>query len=325
MQTASFSTHVGGMTCRPCEDAILEALLSLRGVLHAEVSYWNAEVCVTYDPEIVSEQSLGAALTRAGYPPCAAASGGRRLELFTGAVVLLLLFLLPYLPLPAIPQVQTGANFAFLFLVGLVTGTHCICMCGGIMLSQTTAPDLRGQPRSSGKPFALYQAGRICASTLLGVLFGAVGTVFSYSVKLKSMLYTLSGMAVLFIGLCTWGIFPALRHIQAQLPALCRIPANARRVTRGKPYLVGVLNALLPCAASGTMWLYAASTGSALRGGISMLVWCLGTLPAMGAFALVGNLLPPKAAAWFRRFGVVWMLAMGLRMAGKGLSLLTGG
>lgn len=324
MQTASFSTHVGGMTCRPCEDAILDALLSVRGVLHAEVSYWDAKVCVTYDPDIVSEQSLRAVLTQAGYPPCTSASGGRRVELLTGAAVLLLLLLLPRLPLPAIPQVQAGANFAFLFLVGLVTGTHCICMCGGIMLSQTAAPDLRGQRRSSWKPFALYQAGRLCASTLLGVLFGSLGTVFSYSVKLKSMLYTLGGAAVLFIGLCTWGILPALRRIQAQLPALCRIPANARRMAQGKPYLVGVLNALLPCAASGAMWLYAASTGSALQGGISMLVWCLGTLPVMGIFSLIGNVLPRKAAAWFQRFGVVWMLVMGLRMAWKGLSLLVG-
>lgn len=324
MQTASFSTPVSGMTCRPCEDTILEALLSQRGVLHAEVSYWDARVSVTYDPEIVSEQSLGAVLTRAGYPPCASASGGRRLELLTGAAVLLLFFLLPRLPLPAIPQVQAGANLAFLFLVGLVTGTHCICMCGGILLSQTAAPDLRSQRHSSWKALALYQAGRLCASTLLGVLFGSLGTVFSYSVKLKSMLYTLSGAAVLFIGVCTWGIVPAFRRIQAQLPALCRIPANARRVTHGKPFLVGILNALLPCAASGTMWLYVASTGNALKGGISMLVWCLGTLPIMGIFALVGNALPKKGTAWFQRFGVVWMLVMGLRMAWKGLSLLMG-
>ena len=69
MQTVSFSTHVNGMTCRPCEDSILEALLPVRGVLNAEVSYWNASVQITYDPEIVSEQSLRDVLEHTGYPP----------------------------------------------------------------------------------------------------------------------------------------------------------------------------------------------------------------------------------------------------------------
>ena len=68
MQTASFFTHVSGMTCRPCEDSILEALISVRGVLNAEVSYWNATVQITYDPEIVSEQFLQDVLAQTGPP-----------------------------------------------------------------------------------------------------------------------------------------------------------------------------------------------------------------------------------------------------------------
>ena len=324
MQTASFSTHVSGMTCRPCEDSILEALLPVRGVLNAEVSYWNATVQVTYDPEVVSEQSLRDVLEHTGYPPCDAASGGRKTELLTGAAALLLFLLIPHLALPAIPQVQAGANLAFLFAVGLVTGTHCICMCGGILLSQTAPSDLREQHRSSGRAFALYQAGRLFASVLLGVLFGSIGVVFSYSIRLKSMIYTLCGAAILFIGLCTWGIFPALRRVQAQLPAVCRIPSDFRKRAKGRSFLVGILNALLPCAASGTMWLYAAASGSALHGGIAMLVWCLGTVPVMGLFSWIGNFVPRKGAAWFQRLSMVLMLAMGLRMTWNGLLLMAG-
>lgn len=322
MQTASFFTHVSGMTCRPCEDSILEALLSVRGVLNAEVSYWNATVQITYDPEIVSEQFLQDVLAQTGYPPCDAASGGRKIELLTGVAALMLFLLIPHLALPAIPQVQAGANIAFLFVVGLVTGTHCICMCGGILLSQTARSDLREKHHSSEKAFALYQAGRLLASTLLGVLFGSVGVVFSYSIKLKSMIYTLCGAAILFIGLCTWGIFLALRRVQAQLPTICRMPPDFRKRAKGKPFLVGILNALLPCAASSTMWLYAASSGNTLHGGIAMLVWCLGTVPAMGLFSWIGNFVPHKGAAWFQRLSIVLMLVMGLRMIWKGILLI---
>ncbi len=322
MENAEFTTHVSGMTCRPCEDAIMDALLGERGVLRAEVSYWKALVTVTYDPQIVSQQRLGELLCAAGYPPCGTIHGGVVTELLTAAAALLLAAALPYLPLPGIPQVQAGASYLFLFLVGVITGTHCICMCGGILLSQTASRDLKGEKRGSALPFVYYQAGRLLGCTALGVVFGAAGNVLTYSVKAKSMIYTLCGAGVLFIGLCMWGIIPALRRVQAQLPALCRLPVGARRVAKGRPLLVGVLNALLPCAASGAMWLYAASTGSALRGGLALLVWCVGTMPVMGIFSLAGKLLPQRGLRLFERVSVVILLAMGLRMAEKGLLLV---
>ena len=321
MRTASFSTYVSGMTCRPCEDTILETLLAMRGILNADVSYWKASVQVTFDPEIVSEESIREKMVKIGYPPSDTAPGGKKTELLTGAAVLLLFFLMPHLTLPDIPQVKVGANLAFLFLVGLVTGTHCICMCGGIMLSQTSGADLRTENRASLNPFALYQCGRLSVSVLLGILFGAVGMVFTYNLKLKSMIYTLCGAAVVFVGLCMWGIFPGLRRIQAQISAVCRIPSNLRQAAKGKPFLVGALNALMPCAASSTMWIYAASTGSALHGGFAMLVWCLGTIPILGVFSLVGRLFSPKSMVWFQRFCMVLMLSMGLRMTWNGICL----
>ena len=319
LQTAIFETHVDGMTCRPCEDTILDALLSTRGIVRAEVSYWKASVRVEYDPELLSEKQIGELLSVAGYPPCATSRGGWKTELLTAIAVPILCLVLPHIPLLSIPQVQGDANLPMLFLIGLVTGTHCICMCGGITLSQTTSSDLR-MAYAPAKPFFRYQVGRLLASTVLGIAFGALGTVLSYSIKLKSMLYTLCGLAVLFIGLCTWGTFPMLRRVQAQLPALCRMPSGIKRI--GKPFVVGILNALLPCAASSTMWLYAASTGSPFAGGLSMLVWCLGTFPAMGIFAGIGKILPPKGQCIFERLSVVLMLAMGVNMAVRGLNLI---
>ena len=97
MRTASFSTYVSGMTCRPCEDTILETLLAMRGILNADVSYLKASVQVTFDPEIVSEESIREKLVKIGYPPSDTASGGKKTELLTGAAVLLLFFLMPHL------------------------------------------------------------------------------------------------------------------------------------------------------------------------------------------------------------------------------------
>lgn len=321
METAVYETPVSGMTCRPCEDTILEALLATPGVLRAEVSYWKATVRITYDPALITADALSGLLTGIGYAPCSQTHGGLLTEALTAAAALAAAFLLPKLPLPAIPQVQRGASLLFLLLVGLITGTHCICMCGGIMLSQTAANDLQGRKRPVPHAFMRYQAGRLLISLLLGLIFGAAGQALTFSSKLKSMIYTLCGMAVLLIGLCSWGIFPALRHIQAQLPAVCRLPEGWRRHAGGNPFVIGFLNGLLPCAASSAMWLYAASSGSALQGGVSMLVWCLGTLPAMAVFSILGKTLPARALRIFQRFTVVVMLAAGIAMAIRGIGM----
>ena len=52
-----------------------------------------------------------------------------------------------------------------------------------------------------------------------------------------------------------------------------------------------------------------------------MMVWCLGTLPAMGIFTGIGKILPPRGQRVFERLSVVLMLAMGVNMAAQGLNL----
>ncbi len=322
METALYETSVSGMTCRPCEDTILEAVLAAPGVVRGEVSYWKSSVRITYDPALTTQEALGALLTQIGYAPCPKSRGGVMTEALTLAAAVGMVLLLSWLPLPEIPQVEQGASLLFLLVAGLMTGTHCICMCGGILLAQTGTQDLQGRKQPVAHAFARYQGGRLLISLLLGLIFGALGQVLTFSPKLKSMIYTLCGLAVLFIGLCAWGVFPGLRRIRAQLPGVCRLPASWRRHGGGKPFVVGILNGLLPCAASGTMWLYAAACGSAVKGGVSMVIWCLGTLPVMGVFSLLGRTLPPKAMGVFHRFMVVMMLATGLRMAVKGIGMM---
>ena len=209
METAVYEIPVSSMTCRPCEETILEAVLAAPGVLRAEVSYWKSAVRITYDPALTSAEALGDLLIGIGYAPCRQAHGGLPTEILTAIAALAAAFLLPILPLPSIPQVQRGASLLFLLLVGLITGTHCICMCGGILLSQTAANDLQGRKRPVPHAFMRYQAGRLLISLLLGLIFGAAGQALTFSSRLKSMIYTLCGMAVLLIGLCSWGIFPS--------------------------------------------------------------------------------------------------------------------
>lgn len=69
MQDAVFKTYVRGIWCVQCPELILSGLLQRRGVIDADVAYYQSLVTVRYDPEIVTEETLREALTDLGYPP----------------------------------------------------------------------------------------------------------------------------------------------------------------------------------------------------------------------------------------------------------------
>ena len=69
MQDAIFKTYVKGIWCVQCPELIISGLLQRRGVIDADVAYFQALVTVKYDPAIVTEKALRESLETLGYPP----------------------------------------------------------------------------------------------------------------------------------------------------------------------------------------------------------------------------------------------------------------
>lgn len=320
MRSEIFCTHVEGMICVQCEDIICETLNFTRGIIHVKTNYWKGTVEITYDPELIGEEEVKKVLQETGYPASEKKTGGIRIECITLVCIVALLIGLQYLKLPAIPKIKSGISSGYLFLIGLVTGTHCITMCGGIMLSQITEDSVGKVPEKivSMKKMSAYQIGRVLTCVLLGMVFGKAGYIVSYSEEGKKMIYTLAGAAVLFTGICMWGIIPVFRRIQMQIPAVCQFPGKWQRLSAGKPFLIGMFTGIMPCTASNTMWLYAMTTGNALKGGISMLFWSLGTALMMMVLGFLSRLVPRKFQKYMVRINTILVVTLGLQMMLKG-------
>ena len=69
-----------------------------------------------------------------------------------------------------------STSFFALFLVGLLGGTHCVGMCGGIVGALTLGlPLARERPLLARLPFLLaYNTGRIASYVTAGALAGGV-------------------------------------------------------------------------------------------------------------------------------------------------------
>jgi len=324
MRTETYETRVQGMICRQCEDIVAARLTQTRGVISARASYWKNRVSVSYDPDIISTGEIDAVLEKAGYPAGNGGASGIVVDIICSIAMIGLFFLFKYVPpLITVPKAQEGAALGFIFVIGLLTGTHCIGMCGGIMLSQTTDTSLSGTGgRRRGVQAALsYNGGRVLTSTAAGAVFGAVGAVITYTMTFKSILFTMAGALVLLIGLGMWGVIPGLRALSPRIPGACELPKAARRRFVGKPLIIGLLTGIMPCGASYAMWVYSMGTGSAGRGALTMLVWSLGTVPLMLLFGSAGAFIPAKYSKWMVKISAVFVAALGLLMLVKGIKM----
>jgi sulfite exporter TauE/SafE/copper chaperone CopZ len=337
---------VDGMTCASCERRIESALLKLPGVSAARASAPLSEVRVTFDASRVDGEAINNAIRDTGYSarkqdsaPVPEERGRaprepRGFSVYQAvgmiAVIVALFLIIRYtVGFNFIPTVSQSMGFGLIFLVGLVTSLHCVSMCGGITLSQTIAASDAPQPApiaptaaaSRGRrlmPALLYNSGRVISYTVIGGIAGAAGSVFNLSAALKGIMPVVAGAFMLFLGIRMLGVFPWLSRLRISLPRLRGRPGAS--VRRG-PFIVGLLNGLLPCGPLQTMQVYALGTGSALTGALSMFVFSLGTVPLMFGFGAVSSYLSARFNKGMLKASGVLVAVLGLVMFTRGMNL----
>lgn len=315
MTTKTLKINIRGMICRSCVQEAETALIQTRGVIGARVSYLKACALVEYDPAITNSGEMTQSLRLAGY-----ACGKKALKewLFDAlCAVLTMIFTVYLLSLsPASGGQSDKLSYGAAFLLGLVTSPHCICMCGGILLGQTV------RSNSPLKASACYNLGRAISYMLVGAIIGALGRAIAYTQSVKSMVFTMAGLAVCLIGLNLWGLLPSLSALLGSSQKPCALPGGLGRRLTGMPLLIGLATGLMPCGALYAVWLQAAAAGSALSGALIMLCFALGTVPLLLIFGAWGALFPKSVNRYMTKLGAVLVLSMGLKMFISGLRLI---
>ena len=300
MNTQTFQRQVDGIICPNCTYEITVRLQRTDGILSAKASYVKSEITAEYDSDRITEPELEAQLGKMGYPV-----GKGRNNMLSDAFGILciatLYFLLTWLigAVP-MPMAEQGMSMGLIFLTGLLGGVHCIGMCGGIMLTQHNA--------------LAYNGGRLVGYTVIGFIFGAVGSALVFSTGLKSAVFIVAGGLVILIGLQMWGV-PLLRKLRPGLPIPCG--------RRGKPFVIGLLTGVMPCGMLTSMWFVAASEASAIRGAEAMLMFGLGTCVCMLLYGLLGDALTRKYNKYILKASAMLIITMGLMLMVKGIRIFS--
>jgi len=202
---------------------------------------------------------------------------------------------------------ETG--YLAVFLIGLLGGTHCVSMCGGIvgaLSMQVQAPGCRPQ-----WPLHLaYNLGRIGTYTLLGAgvgLLGSVGLLYEGMLPVQMTLYVLANLMLVALGLYLTGFTRLLAPIERIGHVLWRRiqPATRRFLPArsvGQALPLGMLWGFIPCGLTYSILATALVTGSGARGAGLMLAFGLGTLPNL----LAAGWVLSRAKRWLERRSVRW-------------------
>lgn len=207
------------------------------------------------------------------------------------------------------------SGYLALFLVGLLGGTHCVGMCGGIVGALAM-----GAPGRWSMHLA-YNAGRILSYTVAGAAAGALGAAsmsLEGQVPVRLVLYLLANLMLVALGFYLLGVTRALafteragQHLWRRLQPLTRRFLPARTVAQALP--LGLLWGWLPCGLVYSALATSLTAGSAGRGALLMLLFGLGTLPNL----LLAGILFARLNEFVRR-PVVRTLS-GLLVLGFGL------
>ena len=223
------------------------------------------------------------------------------------------------------------AVMAALFLAGLAGGvTHCAGMCGPFVIAQAAAMADRSAGggalrRLSGAALLPYHLGRALGYGLLGSVAGGMAGLVTLGTGFRFVLAGLLAAAALLM------FAQASARIAALLPRMPapRLPAGLEKhlgrliaaPTGLRGVALGLMLSALPCGLLYGALAGAAATGSALGGGLAMVAFVAGTMPALMGVALLGRFFGRRAGPGMRMAGAALFVLNGVMLAAMAVRL----
>lgn len=353
--------NVTNMTCVNCENTIERKLSETPGVVSVQASYSKGTAIVTYDESIISPDQIIAVLAKEDYyaEPLntsepnglhtqsevqsesqnmnhsqsrskSSKEGSKGVD-YTNVLGLIIIVFALYMIANRFgllnifnnfPVAKDGMGYGMLFVIGLLTSVHCVAMCGGICISQCVPQKegIQGSRFAALRPSLLYNLGRVMSYTVIGGIVGAIGSVVSFSGAARGIVQILAGVFMVIMGLNMLNVFPWLRRFNPRMPKIFAKKIYAHRQSNS-PLYIGLLNGLMPCGPLQAMQLYALSTGSPIKGAISMFLFSVGTVPLMFAFGALSSFLSKKFTAKMMTASAVLVVFLGIFMFNNGIGL----
>jgi uncharacterized protein len=173
------------------------------------------------------------------------------------------------------------------FVMGFFGSLHCIGMCGPIALGLS---GVSGNKTERIFHILLYNGGRSISYGFMGLILGLFGNQLAMA-GYQQLLSIIAGLLILMVFVFGYYFRTQIPLLKAWNTQIQHVLGNALNKSRTHWFHieVGLLNAWLPC---GLVYLALAAsfaTANAWHGSLFMMLFGLGTIPAMAGLMLAGN------------------------------------
>ena len=338
---------ISGMTCSSCEVLIENEFSKISGVEKVFVHQGSgkADVYCSGEPRLDQFQK---AVEPHGYQVAYCGELAHSMPtvhqntkddyLQIGSIFLFLVTLYLFLKqMQLIPQglsISENMSLGFIFLIGLVAAvSSCIAVVGGVLLAASAKysemnPHLTGLQKF--KPHIYFNLGRIVSYTVLGGVVGLLGSTLTLSSRVNGVLILLVSIVMILLGFQLLKLFPSLGRFQPKMPKfiarflyarLWRVMAEGK--SKSTPFVLGGFTFFLPCGFTQALQLYVLTQGDWLTGALTMLMFSLGTLPALLSLSTVTSFAKGEGQKFLLKFAGVMVILIGTFNINNGL-VLTG-
>jgi sulfite exporter TauE/SafE len=203
--------------------------------------------------------------------------------------------------------------------MGLISSLHCIGMCGPIALA---LPVHKGSRLQQFSGLLIYNSGRVLSYSVLGLLVGGIGTSLAWLGYLR-YLSVFAGLLML-----VYVFWPARLDKHFRPPVFWarsvgflkkRMSVLLQSRTAGGWLALGIFNGLIPCGMVYMALMSSIATGNVTSGAIYMMIFGLGTFPAMVSIGIAKQKFTPVFRSHIRRFAPVMLAVAGIWLVVRGL------
>lgn len=290
--------YVDGIHCSSCESIIESKLKELPNIDSAEVSQENSTVTIKYKGAI-STSKINKLFEKNNYIFSEEkidrnkASSKDVINSFLIAIIIIIsFFILEKSGVSRIAQVSSSSSLSTFFMLGLIASiSSCAALVGGIILSLSKKWDEEylGERKFSKRiqPQILFNSGRLISYSVLGGALGAMGGKIIFSPTFSSILVLSVSVVMIVIGFQMLDV-KWFKKIRIALPKFITKKISNTSYDSGHkaPFVIGALTFFLPCGFTITAQGFALLSGNFISGSLIMLMFALGTTPALLAIGL---------------------------------------
>ncbi len=280
--------YINQMHCPSCEILINDKFREVKNIIDVKPSFKDKKVEVFYmgslDVELLNKKikKFGYEIAK-GKIQESESIGKKIFEVFIlGAIILVFYFLAKNLSLIPDFNFKDKLTLPAVFTIGLLASTStCMATSGALYLSLVSQVERRSH---NIRTALFFNLGRIIAYGFFGFLTGLFGQFLIANVSFTAPLVTLfAGLFMILLGLDMNKILSLGSIIPSSLNKIFFEKLKEKLITypHKAPFFLGGATYILPCGFTQALQFYVLSLASPFQGALVMMVFALGTMPAL--------------------------------------------